>query len=114
MSVEIREIEGFPGYRVSTEGVVESCWTRGFNPKLTGTWKPLKGGITRGRRYVWLFDQQRDRHIRYVHEIVLSTFIGPKPSGMEACHENDVGLDNRLSNLRWDTPAANDEDRRRN
>jgi plasmid maintenance system antidote protein VapI len=30
---------------------------------------------------------------------------------MEACHENNNRSDNRLENLRWDTPKANQADR---
>ena len=40
-------------------------------------------------------------------------FIGPRPAGMEACHESGDARDNRPDNLRWDTHAANMEDRRR-
>jgi hypothetical protein len=50
---------------------------------------------------------------RYVHHLVLEAFVGPRPDGMEACHENGNSLDNRLSNLRWDTHAANMADQRR-
>lgn len=52
----------------------------------------------------------KDSHIytdRYIHELVLTTFVGPRPPGHEACHTNDDGLDNRLRNLRWDTKSAN-------
>jgi hypothetical protein len=49
---------------------------------------------------------------RYVHHLVLTAFIGPRPDGMGACH--DVPTDNRLVNLRWDTPSANTLDSVRN
>ena len=39
--------------------------------------------------------------------MVLETFVGPCPKGMEACHNNDIKTDNRLSNLRWDTKSNN-------
>lgn len=42
-----------------------------------------------------------------VHKLVLEAFVGPRPPGMEACHNNGDGCDNRLSNLRWDTHRAN-------
>lgn len=45
-----------------------------------------------------------------VHVLVLETFVGPRPAGMEACHNNGICTDNRLSNLRWDTHAANEAD----
>lgn len=42
-----------------------------------------------------------------VHRLVLESFVGPCPDGMEACHANGNGFDNRLENLRWDTHRAN-------
>lgn len=46
-----------------------------------------------------------------VHRMVLTTFVGPCPPGIQACHNNGDPTDNRLSNLRWDTPKSNSEDR---
>lgn len=51
---------------------------------------------------------------RHVHTLVLEAFVGPRPPGMFACHTNDVPWDNRLENLRWDTPSANRLDSVRN
>ena len=42
-----------------------------------------------------------------VHRLILETFVGPCPPGMEACHGNGIRTDNRLENLRWDTRKAN-------
>ena len=50
----------------------------------------------------------------YVHRIVLETFAGEAPAGMQACHWNDDKEDNRLENLRWGTPNENMFDRVRN
>lgn len=47
-----------------------------------------------------------------VHRLVLETFRGPCPEGMEACHGNGNGADNRLENLRWDTSKRNKADKR--
>jgi len=61
----------------------------------------------------------RDRYIRVrlrkgrtantllVHRLVLETFVGPCPPGMECCHNNGNKHDNRVENLRWDTRSAN-------
>ena len=46
-----------------------------------------------------------------IHRLVLEAFVGPCPPGMESCHRNGVRDDNRVSNLRWDTPLANAADR---
>lgn len=49
--------------------------------------------------------------VHLVHKLVLTVFIGPRPEGQQACHGNGDKADNRLLNLRWDTPAANQADR---
>jgi len=48
----------------------------------------------------------------YVHNLVLSTFIGPCPKGMECRHFPDRDpSNNRLDNLSWGTPVENAIDR---
>lgn len=42
-----------------------------------------------------------------VHQLMLTSFVGPRPPGMESCHQNDVSTDNRIENLRWDTHSQN-------
>lgn len=47
-----------------------------------------------------------------VHRMVLQAFVGPCPSGMEACHYPDKSPSNcALSNLRWDTKVGNFSDK---
>lgn len=45
-----------------------------------------------------------------VHQLVMLAFVGPRPEGMEVCHSNGNGLDNRLENLRYDTRVENCRD----
>jgi len=45
-----------------------------------------------------------------VHSLVLLTFTGPRPDGMEARHLNGDPYDNRLSNLVWGTGVENCRD----
>ena len=49
-----------------------------------------------------------------VHRLVLETFIGYRPDGLECCHWDDVKTNNRLDNLRWDDKAAQQYDFHRN
>lgn len=42
-----------------------------------------------------------------VHAIVAEAFHGPRPDGMYVCHNDGNHLNNRASNLRYDTPSAN-------
>jgi hypothetical protein len=46
-----------------------------------------------------------------VHKLVLEAFVGSRPDGMEACHNNGNRHDPRVENLRWDTRKANHADK---
>lgn len=48
-----------------------------------------------------------------VHTLVLEAFVGPRPDGLECCHENGNPRDNRPANLRWDTRLGNVRDAQR-
>ena len=58
--------------------------------------------------------KNHERTKRYIHRIVLETFVGEAPFGTQACHWNDDPEDNRLENLRWGTPTENRLDSVRN
>lgn len=45
------------------------------------------------------------------HRLVLEAFVGPCPLKHEACHNNGIRDDNRVSNLRWDTSKGNEADK---
>lgn len=49
--------------------------------------------------------------IRTVHSLVMLTFVGKCPKGMEICHNDGNRLNTRLSNLRYDTHKANEADK---
>lgn len=110
-TVEYHEIPGFPGYKVGSDGTVWSQWRgrkMGLEWRQKKTPPDVKGrprvGISRGRKF---FNFK-------VCTLILSSFVGPQPVGMECCHENDIKSDNRLTNLRWDTARANLADAIRN
>jgi len=42
-----------------------------------------------------------------VHRLVLAAFVGPCPEGQEGCHNDGNPMNNRLTNLRWDTRSGN-------
>ena len=99
MTEEWRPVPGYPRYEVSSLGRV-----RGRNGLKTPT-KEKSGywrvGLCRGGHRLSFL----------VHRLVLAAFVGPCPAGLESCHEDDDPNNNRLSNLRWDTPRANAADR---
>ncbi len=47
---------------------------------------------------------------RRVHYLVLLTFVGPRPPGMQCRHLNCNSLDNHLTNLAYGTPVENSGD----
>lgn len=55
----------------------------------------------------------RDGHVysRFVHSLVLEAFVGPRPEGLEACHNNGNAADCYWRNLRWDTRKSNHADK---
>lgn len=52
------------------------------------------------------------REYRYVHHLVAEAFIGPKPDGMEVCHNDGVRANNKASNLRYGSRSENANDRK--
>lgn len=108
--VRFKEIAEFPGYFVSEDG---NIWSQRHTHGYLGkTWKRLKPGSDRtGHYYICLY---RDycKIYRYVHDLVLESFIGPRPEGMQGCHFPDRSpSNNHITNLRWGTAAENAADK---
>jgi hypothetical protein len=91
-------------YQASTHGRVRSI--------KDGRVMVLKPGST-GKYHVYSLWLSNTVHRRYAHRIILETFVGPCPDGMEGCHEDGVRGHNWLSNLRWDTRLNNHADKER-
>lgn len=45
-----------------------------------------------------------------VHMLVAVTFIGPRPEGMDVCHNDGNPKNNTVTNLRYDTRSENNKD----
>lgn len=111
-SIVYKNIPGFPGYRVGDDGSVWSCknarW--GFRKE----WRKLKTTIdTSGYPALQIMPPYGKAKRFRVYRLVLISFVGHPPVGMEALHENGDRLDNRLCNLRWGTRRENCADTRR-
>lgn len=110
---EYREIAGFPGYRVGSNGTVLVAWvTCRSGRKLTSNYRNMKLSLTSNgyaRVNLTPADGTAYRTFR-VHRLVLEAFSGPCPDGSECRHLNGIKTDNRLENLRWGTGAENRED----
>lgn len=104
--VEYRDVVGFPGYKVGSDGTVWS--SRTTNSDKPSPYRQIKGSPAR-RGYLRV-DLGRAR--KFIHHIVLEAFVGPRPDGMVACHFPDADpTNNKSSNLRWDTQRGNMNDR---
>lgn len=107
-----KDIPGYSGrYQVSDHGRVRSLPRRAW---LGNRWANLKGKILSdfpGGQYGHRKLALEGRQV-YVHRLVLETFIGPCPDGMESCHFPDKSTtNNHLDNLRWGTHQENMIDR---
>lgn len=102
-------IPGYEGrYAITRQGRVFSVPRSGTR----GGWlkqSPNSQGYLR----VNLTNPNGSQSTKNVHVLVLLTYDGPKPEGMQACHNNGDKTDNRLENLRWDTPSSNNLDKRK-
>ncbi len=101
-SVEFRDVVGFPGYRVGSDGFL---WSR----HVKDTWRPLiTSRHPSGYRFTHLKNPMARGYCRrYVHRLVLEAFVGPCPPGMQCCHYDGDKSNNAATNLRWDTRRAN-------
>lgn len=89
-------------YEVSNKGRVRS--NHGISKRVLKTW------LARGYPSVALSLRDRVRKFQ-VHTLVLLAFVGPRPQGTEACHNDGDKLNPHLENLRWDSRSANILDR---
>ena len=95
------EVPGYPQYRADVHGDIWSC-------RRWGRWKRIKPYCNpAGRPLVGVWDADGNRKVAHVYRLVLMAFTGLNPSDMDCCHNDGNPLNNRPSNLRWDTRAGN-------
>lgn len=109
---EWRAIPGYEGrYEVSSCGRVKSLpRTTSDNRKISG--RLMRQAPREGYPSVCLYKDDGGS-MALVHSLVLRAFVGPRPTGMQACHNDGSRNNNRLENLRWDSPAGNNADKAR-
>lgn len=115
-----RKVVGYEGlYKVSNLGRVKSVprkvrtASKGVETSRISPGKMMsfnKVGYNRGYRAIVLSKKGIVSKL-YVHHLVLDAFIGPCPKGMECCHNDGNPSNNKLTNLRWDTPSSNNRDK---
>jgi len=112
---EWRDIPGYEGrYQASTLGRIRSVDRKvcGKNPYTGHPFtRTIKGKILRPGMYC------KSGHVsvvlgrgtpgKPVHQLVMKTFVGEAPEGMEVLHINGDPIDNRLVNLHYGTRTEN-------
>lgn len=95
----MKQIKNFPNYKITQEGRVWSIKNK----------KWLTPRHNHGYLRVWLCKNGTVTD-KLIHRLVLETFVGPCPEGMECCHNDGNPQNNCLENLRWDTRSNNSKD----
>lgn len=99
MVEEWKIIPGYENYKISNHGNIINLYMKS---RLRPCFNFKKTHYTAN-----LYGKDETYKIHQLHRLVLQAFVGPCPEGMQCCHNNGNGLDNRLENLRWDTTKSN-------
>jgi hypothetical protein len=115
-STRYADVQGFPGYRVGTDGSVWSCWFRVGHSRraawhLSSRWLLLKSRKTKNGYFIVSLHPGAPTPMPYVHHLVLLAFVGPRPANMVCRHMDGDKSNNRLDNLTWGTYAENENDK---
>lgn len=114
--IEYRDIAGFPGYRIGSDGSVLSEWgKRGrLSVRTPGESHPLKWAFNQhGYPKVSMRDAGGVKRQRQIARLVLEAFVGACPDGYVCCHFPDPTPSNcNRENLRWGTRKDNENDKR--
>jgi hypothetical protein len=92
---------------VSTYGGVKSLKYFSHTGKV-GTLKQNRSKL--GYLSVALYKNGKIKRLS-THRLVLEAFMGQCPNGMECAHNDGNKQNNKLKNLRWDTPSNNHGDK---
>lgn len=117
MTEEWRDIPNWEGYyQVSNQGRARSVERtvvtngRGVRTFPGRMLQPTLGQRT-DRYSIALFRGGSNSGTRRdVHTLVAAAFLGPRPDGLFVCHNSPDHHDNRVENLRYDTPSQNSLD----
>lgn len=107
---EWKPVIGYEGsYEVSNLGRVRSL------DRINHRGSTLKGKILKpsdtGRYYQNTLYKDAKGAKYLIHRLVLEAFVGPPGKNEQGCHNDGDSKNNHLSNLRWDTPSANNLDK---
>jgi hypothetical protein len=100
----LREIPGYPGYKISDRGEIVSFKQK--NPRVLRT-----RVSTAGNEQVRLMGPDGKKHSHNVGNLVLRAWVGPPPPGQQCRHGPRGRLCHELSNLCWGTRVEDSADK---
>lgn len=109
---EYRDVPGVVGYKVGSDGSLWSCRCRNGRG-FSSLWHQLIPVARDSGHLSYSISDDGIMRQLSAHRLVLEVFVGPCPPGMQGCHNDGVPGNNHIENLRWDTPGANQLDKRR-
>lgn len=113
--IEWRPIPGYAGsYSVSNTGLVraEARLRNGRANSVRALKQRMKVQQQREDGYLQVSLTLDSKGVHaYVHCLVALAFIGPRPEGQQACHNDGDKTNNVLSNIRYDTRTGNEADK---
>lgn len=106
-----KAIPGYEGiYEINEIGEVFSM-PRGGRGRVCE--RRLKGVVDRQGYILATLCRAGKSRLRRVHHLVLETFGGPRPPGLQTRHLDGNPANNSLSNLKWGTYQENSDDRKK-
>ena len=112
-----KAIPGFLGYEISDQGRVRSYYRQLGQAGGGARWvladtpqRILRPSYQGGYPQVNLWKDGEKYHY-FVHQLVLTVFVGPCPPDHECCHGDGKRSHNWLTNLEWGTKSKNYQDR---
>ena len=102
----MKPIPHWPDYFADVLGFIYSMKAWPWNTKLPQRPRKLKSRESSGHHYIYLSRNGQLYQVP-VGRLILETFVGPCPEGMECCHGSKGKLDDSLDNLCWATHKKN-------
>lgn len=104
-------IPNYPGYEVSSGGEVRSYRVSGFGfGSMRPVPKMLKPRTQTAGYYTVSLRRDGKTELRTIHSLVALVFIGPRPDGMDVCHNDGDVENNAVENLRYASRSENIRD----
>jgi len=91
----MQPIPNFEDYKITKTGQVFGKFGKKLQPSLNAKYL-----------HVRLY-KNNIQHVKYIHRLVLETFKGPCPPGMEANHKDGNKHNPNINNLEWITCSEN-------